>query len=115
MLKEDWNALMCGISIEYREATKNQEDLGLSMGWLKKQKCQDQDHTQSASTQPEQHEGEKDGQAPDTTATLLPETVKKNTSQKAKPGRPKNAPNIDWNPMTTFPSYSASKKSKTRN
>ena len=52
MLKEDWNALMCGILIEYGEATKNQVDLGLSMGWLKKQKRQEQDHAQSSSTQP---------------------------------------------------------------
>jgi hypothetical protein len=38
MLKEDWNALMHGISIEYGAATKNQVDLSLSMGWLKKRK-----------------------------------------------------------------------------
>jgi hypothetical protein len=116
MLEEDWNALMRGISIEYGEVTKKQADLSLSMGWLKKRKLQDLDHTQPASTQQQQHEGENDGRAPNTTATLLPETVKKkNTGQKGKPGHPKKSPNIDRNQMTTFPSYCASNESKTRN
>jgi hypothetical protein len=37
MLEEDWNTVMRGISIEYGAAAKDQEDLGVSMGWSKKE------------------------------------------------------------------------------
>jgi hypothetical protein len=36
ILEEDWNAVMRGISIEYVSLSKNQEDVGVSMGWSKK-------------------------------------------------------------------------------
>ncbi|PLW41496.1 hypothetical protein PCANC_13084 [Puccinia coronata f. sp. avenae] len=111
MLEEDWNAVMRGISIEYGSKSISQEDVGVSMGWSKKRKRQDRDDSQLASTRSQRHEGENDGQAPDTTATLLPETVR----PKKKAGRPKSSPNIDRNPMTTFPSYCALKNSKTPN
>ena len=108
MLEEDWNTVMRGISIEYGAAAKDHEDLGVSMGWSKKRKRQDQDLQISSRSQPMQHNGTNDGRAPDTTATLLPE-------QKKRLGRPKNLPNINCDPLTTFPLYCASSKSKKRN
>ena len=99
---------MRGISIEYGAAAKDQEDLGVSMGWSKKRKQKDQDLQIRSRSQPMQHDGPNNGRAPDTTATLLPE-------QKKRLGRPKNSPNINRNPLTTFPSYCASDKSRKHN
>jgi hypothetical protein len=79
---------MRGVLIEYGSQTKSQNDLALLIGWKKPPRRNPANRRK---------EEVNDGKAPDTTAALLPKKVR---------GRPKNSPNLDKNPFTTYISYS---------
>ncbi|EHS64843.1 uncharacterized protein PGTG_22522 [Puccinia graminis f. sp. tritici CRL 75-36-700-3] len=101
VLEEDFDAVMRGVSIEYGSQTKGQTNVAQSMGWpkLKKRK---------------RHTHANDGRAPDTTEKLaLDNNHVKNRSKKI--GRPRGSVNVDRNPFTTYPGYSASKDPQRRN
>ncbi|OAV86589.1 hypothetical protein PTTG_29820 [Puccinia triticina 1-1 BBBD Race 1] len=89
VLEEEYNAVMCGVSVEYGSQTKMQVNISHSMCWAK----------------PKKRKFINDGRPPDTTATLLdgpnPSTKKKNL------GRPKNSLNVDRSKYSTYQSYTA--------
>ncbi|POW13555.1 hypothetical protein PSHT_07721 [Puccinia striiformis] len=87
VLEEEFHAVMCGISVEYGSQSKMQVNVTQSIGWAK----------------PTKRKFVNDGRPPDTTKGLLdgpdPSGRKKNL------GRPKNSPNVDRTPYTTYQSY----------
>ncbi|OAV85421.1 hypothetical protein PTTG_30533, partial [Puccinia triticina 1-1 BBBD Race 1] len=97
ILEEEFNAVMCGISVEYGSQTKMQVNITHLMGWAK----------------PTKRKFINDGRPPDTTAALLdgpdPSTKKKNL------GHPKNSQNVDQSEWSTYQSYTASSKDHLRN
>ncbi|OAV98667.1 hypothetical protein PTTG_09600 [Puccinia triticina 1-1 BBBD Race 1] len=97
VLEEEFNAVMCGVSVEYGSQTKMQVNITHSMGWAK----------------PKKRKFINDGRPPDTTAALLdgpdPSTKKKNL------GRPKNSQNVDRSKWSTYQSYAASSEEHLRN
>ncbi|KAA1107102.1 hypothetical protein PGT21_050130 [Puccinia graminis f. sp. tritici] len=96
-LEDDWHAVMRGVSIEYGAKNKTQPDLAMSIGWQKPPKRNPSNRKKADLN---------DGRAPDTTATLLPKNVG---------GRPKNSPNLNKDPFSTYISYSASHDSSKKN
>ncbi|OAV91432.1 hypothetical protein PTTG_27990 [Puccinia triticina 1-1 BBBD Race 1] len=109
VLEEDFNAVMRGVSIEYRAAHKEQIDISQSLGWEKKRKKAPNPAAPS-NNKKTRHEYKNDGRPPDTTDTLLPELA-----DKKKTGRPPGARNADGGALTTYPSYRASKNEKKAN
>ncbi|OAV85360.1 hypothetical protein PTTG_30583 [Puccinia triticina 1-1 BBBD Race 1] len=97
VLEEEFNAVMCGVLVEYGSQTKMQVNITHSMGWAK----------------PTKRKFINDGRPPNTTAALLdrpdPSTKKKNL------GRPKNSQNIDRSEWSTYQSYTASSEDHLRN
>ncbi|KAA1106044.1 hypothetical protein PGT21_050152 [Puccinia graminis f. sp. tritici] len=96
-LEDDWHAVMRGVSIEYGSKNKTQHDLAISIGWQKPPKRNPANRKKA---------DQNDGRAPDTTATLLPKNVG---------GRPRNSPNLNKDPFSTYISYSASQDSAKKN
>ncbi|POW20305.1 hypothetical protein PSHT_03689 [Puccinia striiformis] len=86
-LEDDWKSVMNGVPINY--GSQKTQDVGLSMGLVKKRKRQTQTWT--------------DGRPPDTTDTLL-DGPGENTKPK-KLGRPLNAASFDKNQFSTYVSY----------
>jgi hypothetical protein len=101
VLQEDYAAIMQGVSIKYGSQTKWQIDISQLMGWEKPSKRK-------------QHETPNNGCAPDTTKALqLANVVPRN--ERKKLGRTPGALNVDWNPFTTYVSYTASKTPDQKN
>jgi hypothetical protein len=96
-LEDDWHAVMKGVSIEYGSKNKTQQDLVISIGWQKPPKRNPANQKKAEIN---------NGQAPDTTAALLPKNFG---------GRPKNLPNLIKDPLMTYISYSASSDSAKKN
>ncbi|KNE87475.1 hypothetical protein PSTG_19140 [Puccinia striiformis f. sp. tritici PST-78] len=82
VLEEEFNVVMCGVSVEYGSQTKMQVNVSQSIGWAK----------------PTKRKYVNDGRPPDTTVGLLdgPDPV----GRKKNLGRcPKNLQNVDRNPL----------------
>ncbi|PLW53802.1 hypothetical protein PCANC_03577 [Puccinia coronata f. sp. avenae] len=82
-LKEDYYAVICGVSIEYGSQTKGQIDVSQSMGWTKPRKCI-------------HHQDINDGRAPDTTQALAQDDAPVVKHIK-KLGRPPGLQNVERN------------------
>ncbi|PLW39025.1 hypothetical protein PCASD_08466 [Puccinia coronata f. sp. avenae] len=91
-LEENFHAVMRGISIKYGSQVKGQVKVAQSMGWAKPRKRL-------------RHKDVNDGRAPDTTKAL---TQDEPVLKRKKLGRPPGARNVNRNPFSTYPSYSAS-------
>ncbi|KAH9455700.1 hypothetical protein Pst134EA_033087 [Puccinia striiformis f. sp. tritici] len=102
VLEEDFDAVMQGVSIEYGSQTKCQTNVAQLMGWPKPKKRK-------------RHAYINDGRAPDTTEALALSEFQPSSKRSKKLGRPKGSANIDRNPFTTYPSYSASIDPQRRN
>jgi hypothetical protein len=88
VLEDNWHAVMRGVSIKYGSTTKTQQDISMSIGWQKPPKRNPALRNKKSIN---------DGQAPDTTAALLPKNMGR---------RPKYSKNVDRSPFTTYVSYS---------
>ncbi|KAI7965805.1 hypothetical protein MJO29_001553 [Puccinia striiformis f. sp. tritici] len=86
-LEYDWKSVMNGVPINY--GSQKTQDVGLTMGLVKKRKRQTQTWT--------------DGRPPDTTDTLLDGPGDKNPTKKLV--RPPNAASFDKNQFSTYVSY----------
>jgi hypothetical protein len=100
-LKEEYYAVMRGVSIEYGSQTKCQINVSQSMGWTKPRK-----HIR--------HQDINDGCAPDTTQALAQDDAPVVKHIK-KLGRPPGWQNVERNSFTTYPSYCASDNPLRRN
>ncbi|EHS64787.1 uncharacterized protein PGTG_21047 [Puccinia graminis f. sp. tritici CRL 75-36-700-3] len=98
-LEKDWVQVRRGIPISYGSLPPKQVNVSHSIGWNKATK--------------RQKAAWNDGRAPDTTEQLLANA--KNLPKRAKLGRPKNSPNINRDPQSTYVSYVASKDRLARN
>ncbi|KNF02935.1 hypothetical protein PSTG_03884 [Puccinia striiformis f. sp. tritici PST-78] len=92
VLEEEFNTVMCGVSVEYGSQTKMQVNVSQSIGW----------------TKPTKRKYVNDGRPPDTTVGLLdgPDPV----GRKKNLGRPKHSQNVDRNPYSTYQSYCRSEE-----
>ncbi|KNE89021.1 hypothetical protein PSTG_17523 [Puccinia striiformis f. sp. tritici PST-78] len=97
VLEEEFHAVMCGISVEYGSQSKMQVNVSQSIGWAS----------------PTKRKFVNDGRPPDTTKGLLdgPDP----SARRKSLGRPKNSPNVDRNPYTTYQSYSRSEEAHLTN
>ncbi|KAI7966195.1 hypothetical protein MJO29_001943 [Puccinia striiformis f. sp. tritici] len=92
VLEEEFNTVMCGVSVEYGSQTKMQVNVSQSIGW----------------TKPTKRKYVNDGRPPNTTVGLLegPDPV----GRKKNLGRPKHSQNVDRNPYSTYQSYCRSEE-----
>ena len=97
-LQDMHSAVIRGVSVEYGSQTKG-TNVAQSMGWTKPRNRL-------------RHTAVNDRRAPDTTDALAGQSSPRLPK---KLGRPPGARNIEKNPFTTYPSYSASKNPLQRN
>lgn len=98
-LEKDWVKVQRGVPIAYGSLPAKQVNISQSVGWNKATK--------------RQKAAWNDGRAPDTTEQLL--AGSEQPMKRAKLGRPKNSPNVNKDPQSTYVSYRASTSTLARN